>query len=77
MASETWHYAPSPMVVVTTIIGLARGLGINAIAEDKPANTTAAPSMRRLRPFQAWSRSRVRSRPVRSVASSAIIGWIG
>ena len=36
MASETWHYAPSPMVVVTTIIRLARGLGINAIAEDKP-----------------------------------------
>ena len=36
MASETWHDAPSPMVVVTTIIGLARGLGINAIAEDKP-----------------------------------------
>jgi hypothetical protein len=35
MASETWHYAPSPIVVVTTTIGLARGLGINAIAEDK------------------------------------------
>ena len=36
MASETWQYAPSPMMVVTTIIELARGLGINAIAEDKP-----------------------------------------
>jgi hypothetical protein len=36
MASETWHYPPSPMVFVTTTIGFARGLGINAIAEDKP-----------------------------------------
>ena len=32
MASETWYDAPSPMVVVTTTIGLVRGLGINAIA---------------------------------------------
>jgi hypothetical protein len=36
MASEILHYALSPMMVVTNIIGLARGLGINAIAEDKP-----------------------------------------
>ncbi|MEA2805249.1 MAG: hypothetical protein QOE49_5344 [Rhodospirillaceae bacterium] len=36
MARETWHYAPIPMVVVTTTIGFARGLGINPIAEDKP-----------------------------------------
>ena len=36
MASAPWHNAPSPMVVVTTTIGLGRGLGINAIAEDKP-----------------------------------------
>jgi hypothetical protein len=42
MASEkTWRYAPSPMMVVTTIIGLARGLGINAIAEDKPVERHA------------------------------------
>jgi hypothetical protein len=33
MASEkTWYDAPSPMVVVTTTLGLVRGLGINAIA---------------------------------------------